>query len=201
VHGRSPALQSIDARWHDWAVSARTPGDTTFFATMSVVGGPVVLGLIGGLVVAYLVVKKRFRWAIYLAMTAGGGALLDMELKNYFERARPALAQMLRHASGYSFPSGHAMGSTVVLGGFAYLALRVLKTWKQKSAAIAFAVTFVLSVAASRVYLGVHWLSDIGAGLSAGLLWLMTTTTAYETFRRIRLIRAIRKRRQPELRA
>ncbi|HEY6830438.1 MAG TPA: phosphatase PAP2 family protein, partial [Gemmatimonadaceae bacterium] len=153
---------------------------------------------IAGLVIAFLVVKKRYRWAIYLAITAGGGALLNMVLKNYFERSRPALAQMLRHASGYSFPSGHAMGSTVVLGGFTYLAMRVLPAWRQKSAALAFAITFVLSVASSRIYLGVHWLSDIGAGIAAGLLWVMTTTTAYETFRRTRMVRAIRQRRSRE---
>ena len=64
VHGKSPALQQIDARWHDWAVTERTPGDTTFFALMSIIGGPVVLGLVCGLVMAYLVVRKRFRWAI-----------------------------------------------------------------------------------------------------------------------------------------
>ncbi len=195
VHGKSPVLQQIDGQWHDWAVSERTPGETTFFAAMSVVGGPVVLGIITGIAIAWFATRGRYRWAIYLAVTAGGGALLNMELKHYFARARPALAEMLRRASGYSFPSGHAMGSTVVIGGFTYLALRVLKTWRQKSAAIAFAITFVLSVASSRVYLGVHWLSDIAAGLSAGFLWVMTTTTAYETLRRIRLIRAIRARR------
>ncbi|HSP35722.1 MAG TPA: phosphatase PAP2 family protein [Thermoanaerobaculia bacterium] len=195
VHGKSPTLQTIDGRWHDWAVSERTPGDTTFFAAMSVVGGPVVMGVVTGLAIAWFVVKKRYRWAIYLAVTAGGGSLLLVELKNYFERARPALAEMLRRAQGYSFPSGHAMGATVVLGGLTYLAIRVLKTWKQKSAVIAFAATFVLCVASSRVYLGVHWLSDIAAGLSAGLLWVMTTTTAYEVSRRVRMIRAIRDKR------
>jgi len=195
VHGKSPALQTIDARWHDWAVSERSPVQTTFFAAMSVIGGPVVLGLVTGLVIAYLAVRKRFRWAIYLTATAGGGSLLNIAMKDYFERARPALAEMLRRAHGYSFPSGHAMGSTVVLGGFTYLAIRLLKTWAQKSAAIAFAITFVVCVATSRIYLGVHWLSDIVAGISAGLLWVMTTTTAYETFRRIRMIRAIRAKR------
>jgi membrane-associated phospholipid phosphatase len=195
VRAKSPVLQALDVQWHDWAVSERYTGATTFFAAMSVIGGPVCLGVLTGLVAAWLVIQRRFRWAIYLAITAGGGALLLTELKRYFERARPVLAEQLRRAHGYSFPSGHAMGSTVVTGALTYLAIRVLKTWKQKSAAIAFAITFVLSVAASRVYLGVHWLSDIGAGVAAGSLWVMTTTLGYETFRRIRLIRALRARR------
>lgn len=196
VHGKSPMLQRVDARWHDWAVSERTPGATAFFAAMSVIGGPVVLGVLTGLLIAVLVIRRRFRWAVFVALTVGGGGLLLIELKDFFARARPALAEMLRQAHGYSFPSGHAMGATVTLGAWTYLALRVLRTWRQKSAAIAFAITFVLAVSSSRVYLGVHWISDIAAGLSAGLLWVATTTIGYETFRRIRLVRAIRARRR-----
>ena len=195
VRAKSPVLQVIDLQWHDWAVSERYTGATTFFAVMSVLGGPVFLGIIAGIVSAWMVIRRRFRWAIYLVATAGGGALLLTQLKIYFSRARPLLAEQLRRAHGYSFPSGHAMGSTVVIGALTYLAIRVLPGWRKKAAAIAFAITFVLSVAASRVYLGVHWISDIGAGLAAGLLWVMTTTVGYETFRRIRLIRALRARR------
>jgi undecaprenyl-diphosphatase len=191
---QSPTLQTIDHRWHDTVVYARDPASTTFFALMSLVGGPAAMTVVTVVVAAVLVMRKRYRWAIYLLVTAGGEALLNMELKRYFERARPALAEALRRAHGYSFPSGHAMGSTVVIGALTYLAMRALRTWRQKAAAIAFAITFVLSVAASRIYLGVHWISDIGAGLSAGLLWLITTTVGYETFRRIRLIRALRAR-------
>ncbi len=195
VVARSTILQSIDQHLHDWAVHERSPGSTTFFAAMSVIGGPVVLGIATGIVAGALAIRRWFRWALYMVVTVGGGALIDLELKRFFQRARPDLAQMLRHASGYSFPSGHAMGATVAMGAFAYLAVRLLHRWKQKAAAIAFAITFVVAVAVSRVYLGVHWVSDIGAGLSAGLLWLATTTVGYETFRRIRLIRALRAKR------
>jgi len=136
VVAKNPSLQALDQRWHDNAVSVRTPGATTFFATMSVIGGPAVLALLTGLLAGTLFIRKRPRWAVYLLVTAGGGAVLNMELKRYFERARPALAEMLRRADGYSFPSGHAMGSTVVMGGLTYLALRSLTTWRQKSLAI-----------------------------------------------------------------
>jgi undecaprenyl-diphosphatase len=101
----------------------------------------------------------------------------------------------LRGAHGYSFPSGHAMGSMIVAGAFAYLGYRALPTIASKAAAVAAATTFVITVAASRVYLGVHWISDVGAGLTGGLLWVLGITVAYETFRRIRLIRALREKR------
>jgi membrane-associated phospholipid phosphatase len=191
---KSPTLQMLDQRWHDSAISERTPGATTFFVAMSLVGGPMSLAVLTVVVAGALFIGRRPRWAAYLLVTVGGGALLNLELKRYFGRARPALVEMLRSETGYSFPSGHAMGATVVFGGLTYLSLRALTTWPQKAAAISFGTTVVVSVAASRVYLGVHWLSDIGAGVSAGLIWLATTTIGYETFRRIRLIRALRAR-------
>ncbi|HEX3109166.1 MAG TPA: phosphatase PAP2 family protein [Thermoanaerobaculia bacterium] len=193
VHAKSPLLQKVDTRVHDWAVAKRYSSATSFFDVMTTIGGPVGVATIGGIVLIVLLVRKRFRWAMYVAFTAAGGGALDWELKRYFARARPAVAQMLKHASGYSFPSGHAMGSTVVFGALAYLVLRAPIRWRWKSAAIALASTLVIGVALSRVYLGVHWISDVGAGVTAGLLWLTMTTVAYETFRRIHLVRGIRQ--------
>jgi undecaprenyl-diphosphatase len=193
VHAKSPLLQKVDTRVHDWAVAKRYTSATSFFDVMTTIGGPVGVGVIGGIVFIVLLVRKRFRWAMYLAFTAAGGGALDWELKRYFARARPAVAQMLKRASGYSFPSGHAMGSTVVFGALAYLVLRARIPWRWKAAALALATTLVIGVSLSRVYLGVHWISDVGAGVSAGLLWLTMTTVAYETFRRIHTIRTLRR--------
>jgi undecaprenyl-diphosphatase len=103
---------------------------------------------------------------------------------------------MLRRANGYSFPSGHAMGSAVAFGALAYLAFRVVRSWPAKAAAIAFLYTLVASVALSRVYLGVHWISDVLAGVTVGTVWVTTTTVAYETLRRIRRMRAMRRETQ-----
>ena len=195
VHANSPQLRAIDTQAHEWARHAITPGSTRFFTTMTIIGTPVFLGAVLVVVAAIVLMRRHWWWAVYLALTTGSGALLNMELKRYFLRARPDLAVALRHASGYSFPSGHAMGSTIVFGALAYIALRVLPTWRTRAATLAFAVTLVLAIASSRIYLGVHWISDVGAGLAAGLIWVMTTTVAYETFRRIRLVRALRKQR------
>jgi membrane-associated phospholipid phosphatase len=192
VRDKSTTLAKTDTRIHDWAVERRYHGATIFFDTMSTVGGPVGVAVIGTAALLVLIFRKQFQRIGYLALTAGGGGALDWELKRYFARARPDVAEMLMRARGYSFPSGHAMGSTVVFGALAYLAFRALKQWRWKAAAIALATTLVLAVATSRVYLGVHWISDVGAGISAGLLWVTVTTVAYETFRRIHRIRLLR---------
>jgi undecaprenyl-diphosphatase len=194
LHDQGGRLHFVDTYVHDAAVQQRTAGATEFFATMSTIGGPFGVAATLVAVAVILFVKHRYRWLIYLAVTAGGGALLNLELKHHFARTRPAIAEMLRRAHGFSFPSGHAMGSTVAYGALAYLAMRVLKRWRWKSAALAFSVTFVAAVAASRVYLGVHWISDVGAGITAGTVWVACTTVAYETLRRIRLLRELRRR-------
>jgi undecaprenyl-diphosphatase len=201
VRANSATMLKIDSGVHDWAVRHRSAPDTLFFVVMSNVGSPLGVLVLVAIVAIVLAFMRRWRWVAYLAVTVGGGELLDIELKAYFARARPAVAEMLRRAHGYSFPSGHAMGSAVAFGALAYLAYRAAKSWPAAAAALAFALTFVLSVALSRVYLGVHWISDVAAGVSAGLLWVTVTTSAYETVRRIRHLRGLRAARLPSARS
>jgi len=201
VHSHSPKLQHIDSVVHAWAVSLRSPGATTFFTTMSAIGGPVGLAVLVLGVAIVLLLVGRFRWVLYLTVTVGGGALLNEALKLYFARGRPDIAEMLRQARGYSFPSGHAMGSTVVFGALSYLAFRTATQWRWKAAAVALGATIVLAVSLSRVYLGVHWISDVVAGIAAGTLWVVVSTMAYETGRRIRLLRAIQREARSSVRA
>jgi membrane-associated phospholipid phosphatase len=190
VHAKNGALERVDASVHDWAVGERTADATLFFVTVSNIGGPAGVGIVLLAVGVIVAIRRRWSWLIYLAVTAGGGALLDLELKRYFARARPDVAEMLLRATGYSFPSGHAMGSAVAFGALSYLAFRTIKSWPARAAVIAFLYTLVAAVALSRVYLGVHWISDVLGGVTAGFLWLTTTTVAYETIRRIRRARA-----------
>ena len=192
VQQTSPQLHEIDREVHQWAAAARTQGATPFFTIMTIIGTPVGLGVLCAIVAAVLIARGRWRWAAYLFLTGGIGGLLNLQLKAYFARARPELAEALRDAHGYSFPSGHAMGSTIVFGALCYLAFRVIRTWRWRAVALAFNCTMILAIAASRIYLGVHWISDIGAGIAGGLIWLVATTVAYETFRRIRLVRSLR---------
>jgi membrane-associated phospholipid phosphatase len=191
----SPELQRVDRDVHDWAVDTRTPVSTFFLTVLTVIGTPVGLGLLIAIAAAILGLRRRWRWAAYLIVTCGVGGLLNLQLKAYFARARPDLAEALRGAHGYSFPSGHAMGATIVFGAFAYLAFRTLTKWRPRAAALAFCVSMIATICASRIYLGVHWVSDIAAGIAGGVIWVAFATVAYETFRRIRLVRSLRAKR------
>ncbi|HVE71128.1 MAG TPA: phosphatase PAP2 family protein [Thermoanaerobaculia bacterium] len=195
LRAESPGLQRIDRDVHDWAVDTRTPVSTFFLTALTIIGTPVGLGLLIAIAAGILALRKRWRWGAYLIVTCGIGGLLNLLLKSYFARARPNLAEALRDAHGYSFPSGHAMGSTIVFGAFAYLAFRILTKWRPRAAALAFCVSMIAAICASRIYLGVHWISDVAAGITAGVIWVAFATVAYETFRRIRMVRALRVKR------
>ena len=198
LHEESPELHAIDAQTHAWARFTRTPGATLFFTTLTLIGTPVGIGILVLIVSVLLAFRNRYRWAAYLIVTTTVGGLLNLQLKSYFARARPELAEALRNAHGYSFPSGHAMGSAVCFAALAYLAVRTIPRWRHRAAAIAFAGTMILAISGSRIYLGVHWISDVGAGICAGLIWAIAATVAYETLRRIRMIRSLRSRRDAQ---
>ena len=185
----SSGMHEVDSSVHAWARETRTTGSTTFFTIMTLIGTPVGMAILVALIAAVLGAKGRWRWAAYLIFTGGVGGLLNLWLKAAFERSRPELAEALRGAHGYSFPSGHAMGSTIVFGALGYLAFRVFKTWRARAIAVAFTTSMIVAIAASRIYLGVHWISDIAAGFAAGFVWLVVATVTFEAFWRIRKIR------------
>jgi undecaprenyl-diphosphatase len=198
VQSRSTALNDLDAALHQWAASRRAPGFTRLFGLATALGSPVILSIITVSLAMLLLTRGHWRWSLFLVLTGAIGGLLNLQLKAYFARSRPELAEALTSASGFAFPSGHAMGSTIVFGSFCYIALRTIGRWRWRGAVFALCSTVILLISASRVYLGVHWISDVGAGIAAGTLWVISATVAYETFRRIRLVRALRTRRTEE---
>ncbi|HVR72083.1 MAG TPA: phosphatase PAP2 family protein [Vicinamibacteria bacterium] len=188
----SPLLARVDqAVWRE-ARERRTEGATTFFLVFTLLGTGVGLGILALLITVVLVARGHRRWAAFLVLNAAGGGLLNDWLKVLFARARPDQDEALWRSSSYAFPSGHAMGSFVVFGAIVYLVMRASPSWRVRSAAVALACCLTGAISLSRIYLGVHWFSDIVAGLSAGLVWLATTTAVYEVHRRMRLLRATR---------
>lgn len=197
LHANSPILQHVDNTVYEWAAYFRSSAATGVFSILTIIGTPVGLGVLVTGAAAVIIARGQRRLAAYLVLTSIGGSILNVLLKLHFARARPDLTEALRQASGYSFPSGHAMGSVIVFGALAYVSVRLLRRWRQQSAAVALALTLAFAISASRVYLGVHWISDIGAGAAAGGAWLATTTLGYELFRRLRALKMRRRRVTP----
>jgi undecaprenyl-diphosphatase len=179
-------VSRADQTIHTWIGHERQAAMTTLFTTATNLGGVIGQTAIAAVVVATLLVRKARASAIFVVVTAGTGALLNLGLKLFFERVRPDLASALVSARWYSFPSGHAMDSFITFGALAYLALRLPWPRAARSAALAIALTLVVLVGVSRVYLGVHWASDIAGGWSAGTVWLASAVVAFEMLLRLR---------------
>lgn len=125
-----------------------------------------------------LVLRRRFAEATFAIAATAGSGLLNLAAKQGFRRERPALWESIAPEATYSFPSGHAMGSATLACVLAMLAWRTRWRWIVAVPA----VLFMAAVGASRVYLGVHYPSDILAGWSAATAW--TVVCYFAVFRR-----------------
>jgi len=123
---------------------------------------------IGVLVLVLFVRRRRWGDALFWGLAVGGAAMLNLAAKQSFERIRPALWLSIAPETTYSFPSGHAMGSMALAAALVVLAWPT--RWRQVTLIVG--SLFVLLVGLSRVYLGVHYPSDILAGWTASLAWV-----------------------------
>jgi len=154
---------------------------------VTALGSVAVLGLIILLAFALLASLRRWGEGLLLLGGAVGGVSISQGLKLVFGRERPDMAYRAVEAVNASFPSGHAMLSAVVFLTLGVLTARFTERRRVKVLAISAAVLLSLLVGASRVYLGVHWASDVLAGWCVGAAWAMACwLLAYLVRRRIR---------------
>lgn len=162
----------VDNRVADWLHGHATPGWTTFFENVTRLGNLTVL--VAVVVIAAVVLARR-RWITelqLLLLAAIGAEILTVGLKLGFERERPFFADPLATESTYSFPSGHASVSLAVYGTLGFISARHLATRRNQVAVLAGATALVLLIGFSRLYLGVHFLTDVIAGFSIGVAWV-----------------------------
>ncbi|MCE3262370.1 MAG: hypothetical protein K0R43_1449 [Pseudoduganella sp.] len=130
--------------------------------------------------------RRAHYWMLTLLLAVPPGMLLNVLLKHGYQRLRPSFAEPLLTLPTYSFPSGHALAATVFYGVLAsYLWVRAQGAAQRTAVALG-ALLMVSLVAFSRLYLGVHYLSDVVAGVLEGLGWLAVCITAVSSLRRHR---------------
>jgi undecaprenyl-diphosphatase len=152
----------------------------TIMVTASTLGGGAGQTVFAVLT-AVLFLARRLAWAaVVVAAAIAGGAGLETALKLLFHRHRPHLWDGALQLHSYSFPSGHATGVMAAAAAIAYTAVRMGKRWVAVSALVLLSLG-VLVVGASRIYLGVHWPTDVLGGYALGLSWTCVVVLALET--------------------
>lgn len=180
----SPAVTAIDGNVATWLHVRATPQVTDFMAAISLLGAPTTLTIMAVAGSLLLLYRRRYAEAAMVSTVVLGGNFLNFCLKHLIQRGRPLFDDPLFSLPTYSFPSGHAMATTVFYG---LLAIYVSVSARQRyaaSIAIGAAVLIVALVSFSRVYLGLHYLSDVIGGLSEGIAWLALSVIAWRHRRR-----------------
>ena len=177
-------LTQFDLTIADALYRSASPVAVELARGVTLLGSPAFIAVLGLAMAGLLLVRKEYLalggWIAALV----GSSLLDGALKRVFHRARPMWESPLLTARGFSFPSGHAMGSLVAYGMLVYLVVRRMDHPRRRLAIVGGAVALVLLIGLSRMVLGVHYFSDVIGGYAAGVVWLTTCVSGLEVVRR-----------------
>lgn len=177
-------ITRFDLSLLDWLQAHATPAGQTIARSVSELGSGVALSAMGLAVAIVLAVRRE---GLFLAgwLTAFlGGELLNQALKRAIQRPRPLHSTILSSQS-WSFPSGHAMGSLIGYGMLAYVLIALTARGRRYRVPIVLVATLlVVAIGFSRLYLGVHYFSDVIGGFGAGVVWLSACISGLEVARR-----------------
>jgi len=145
------------------------------------IASPLALSILSVAVLSVLIYKKRFHQSLLFLIGMIGGLMLGLLIKSIVHRARPQ--NTLVEAAGYSFPSGHASMALIFFSLVIYLFKNDIKSVIPKYSFIIGNITLFLLIGFSRVYLNVHWFSDVMAGFFLGLFWLTLSILIHSTMK------------------
>jgi membrane-associated phospholipid phosphatase len=166
-------IVSLDRAVAGWLHTHETGFATDVVSAVTQLGGATVLLVITLVASLALALARCLAHAALMGGALAGGEALNMALKAAFARPRPSFSDPIATASGFSFPSGHAMVSLTVYGALAFVIVATTKSRRARVLVLGTATALVLAIGFSRLYLGVHYVSDVLAAYGAGVAWLM----------------------------
>ncbi len=188
--GRTQAFDEAVLRWMSAHHSNALDG---IMLEITSLGTGTVVMMVVCVAALFLALTQHKYSALLLLVATAGGLILDTVLKLQFNRPRPHVFIWGTQAFGSSFPSGHAMSATVAYSTVAYLAARLHRRQWARWLTISVALVVILLIGASRIYLGVHYPSDVLAGIIMGLAWAAFCMATLEAIQRFA------ERRAPEV--
>jgi undecaprenyl-diphosphatase len=172
------ATREIDEAVLRWAAERRTPALDDAMLEITALGSTLVLAIVAGTAAVFLWLT-RHRFSVYILAAAFFAAIvLNIVLKALYGRPRPDDVPAIVTSQSPAFPSGHALSAFAIYGTLAYLVARLEPSPRLRAATWIIAALIILAVGASRVYLGVHYPSDVIAGFAIALAWIAFTATA-----------------------
>jgi len=165
------------------------PGYVDLFKGFAFLGNGETVAFIGLGILVLLLVTKRKPLLIGWTSAVMGAWILESGLKLIFRRTRPEDA-LIPLPSSYSFPSGHALVSLVTYGMLAYLMWQAVRNRRLRTVLLPLFVVIIICIGLSRIYLGVHYFSDVMGGYAAGITWLAAVISGLEVVRRRSLIKS-----------
>lgn len=179
-------LTIVDTHVAAWFAAHREPAVTALMLMISRIHGTIGISLLSIAVAIYLALKREWYWIFGLVLIVPGTAVLNFYMKDVFDRARPGGPDPITDLLTYSFPSGHVASATAFYAFVAALIMASSKAWTWRVLAPLGALLLITIVALSRIYLGVHYLSDTLAGFAEAIAWVAICLTAIATLRRAR---------------
>jgi undecaprenyl-diphosphatase len=165
-------LVQLDTSVASWLHAHATPTLTQVMLLVSHAHDPIFIDAYSLVVAIILARRREWFWIVGLAAAAPGGLLLNGLIKRLFERARPSFDDPLLTLTTFSFPSGHTAGAMLFYGTLSAYVLSRAHSSRVRDAALALWFLMVIVVGFSRMYLGVHYLSDVLGGATWSLAWL-----------------------------
>ena len=176
-------LTQVDLAVVQWFHARTYPAMTGWMRWVSDLHGVMAISLYVVLLAIYLLWKRERIWLAFLVCAVPGGMVLNEAMKHLFQRTRPSPDHALLTLPSYSFPSGHVAGATLFYGVLAVMFIAGVKDWRRRALVAGVALTMVALVALSRLYLGVHYLSDALAAFAEAGAWLALCLLAQRYWR------------------
>ncbi len=167
-------------------VKTRTAWLTTAALDLTALGSFTLVLLFSAVTLVVLLALRDRMGALQLLVASAGAGMLAYVTKNTIERARPSEIPRLIEVSGFSYPSGHSLLTSALYLTIAIIAGRYVRDWGAKAAILLAVLAVLILVGASRIYLGVHYPTDVASGISLGAAWALLLAGCFMVFERSR---------------